>query len=126
MGRSRLTDLIRKSDCRARVLLSVKKPYLDSALSESAQPDGSSYPAGRVRVNMLLASEMAAQNRVDNTLTRSLFGQLFTTLRDKPASVFRMRERDRPWEVKLLGFNATDAGGPFREVFCYHCNVCDQ
>jgi hypothetical protein len=120
VGRSRLTDLVRKSSSRARVLLSVKQPFFDSALSESVLTENSSHPAGRVRINMLLAAELTAQNRVDNTLSRSVFGQLFNILREKPASVFRMRQGERPWEVKLLGFNATDAGGPFREVSLTH------
>ncbi|KNC52457.1 HECT domain containing 3 [Thecamonas trahens ATCC 50062] len=53
------------------------------------------------------------------TLDETLFGQLVTALVDCGPELLVRRER--AWRVKFVGEGASDAGGPYREVFSGAC-----
>eukprot|EP00455_Lapot_gusevi_P053295 TRINITY_DN828_c0_g1_i6.p1 TRINITY_DN828_c0_g1~~TRINITY_DN828_c0_g1_i6.p1 ORF type:complete len:913 (+),score=475.06 TRINITY_DN828_c0_g1_i6:344-2740(+) len=117
-GASTLTDLVRQGRCL--LWWSRKNQVWREALQATRQ--ASEREGGEVRVNVLLASELAARKKVDNKLKHSLFGQVFQELRARDPRYLRVELDARAWSIKMVGLNAIDAGGPYREVMDKMCN----
>jgi hypothetical protein len=76
-------------------------------------------PFGTIEVNTFQASELANRKKVDRSLKLSLFGQLFQYLKNKDVTNYRVGLDDRAWSIKMMGFNAIDAG-----IFCFVSVTC--
>ncbi len=75
-------------------------------------------PFGTIEVNTFQASELANRKKVDRSLKLSLFGQLFQYLKNKDVTNYRVGLDDRAWSIKMMGFNAIDAG------ICFFVDAC--
>ena len=57
----------------------------------------------------------------DIELTETIFGQVFHCCEKIDATKFLLKKGDRLFKVNLIGENAIDAGGPYREIISSMC-----
>jgi hypothetical protein len=74
----------------------------------------------RMEINAFRATKLFELKRTDFNLRYSIFGQVFRHFGGKPegdrCKAMRCAPGVRAWQVRMLGLNATDAGGPYRDV----------
>eukprot|EP00455_Lapot_gusevi_P019599 TRINITY_DN2092_c0_g3_i1.p1 TRINITY_DN2092_c0_g3~~TRINITY_DN2092_c0_g3_i1.p1 ORF type:complete len:1184 (-),score=414.41 TRINITY_DN2092_c0_g3_i1:81-3632(-) len=105
-----LVNLVRAG--RDYMVWSVKKEMWRQAMSSTQSYGG----YGTIQVNMLLASELVNQKQMDSKLKNSCFGQVMRKLKDLEPTFMRQGLDERAFQVSMLGLNAVDAGGPYRQV----------
>jgi hypothetical protein len=118
-GSSILSDLFMSTQTRARVLWIRKSIMWSISLVHSQCRGEQSFT---VHANMLLAAIMRDAGRIDYAFSKSVFGQVFQEIKSRDAKYLRVGLNARAWNVKLTGFFATDAGGPYREVLDMICS----
>jgi hypothetical protein len=114
---SALTDLIRAN---RHIIFTSSKTTVWSASLKATETRGTSFEVKVDRLQSARAHENALRMDKDYT-SETVFGQMFTQLRGKSPSMFRIKPNDRAWKVSLVGMRASDAGGPYRDCIEEMC-----
>lgn len=108
-----LGSMIRK--CNRYLLLKVKTPLLDAAISSSVVQNGRGIPAPLVLDNSK-ALMSRDHEESDPSNSHNCFAQAFVQLNSKDSSIFRcVSGSDRVFQTSFAGESGIDAGGVFRE-----------
>ncbi len=121
-GVSALTDGIRA--CSNIIFWSSKKKlwteYLRTTENKSVirrSIANGGYRANQVKVRNSLATEFKMRQQFDANADKTVLGQVYQQLKDKPAQYWRLPERTRAFAVIEVGQMSHDDGGPYRNLF---------
>jgi len=109
-----LGAMIRK--CNRYLLLKVKTPLLDTAVSSTTVTSGKDCPANVILDN---AKSLHSRDRgeKDPVSSQNCFVQAFQQLREKDSLVYRcLTSSDRVFQTSFVGESGIDAGGVYREA----------
>lgn len=95
--------------------LDTKKQVFDALMAIGLYKGSSSHRVSINRVMSMRARESGSRPGNDDSF-ETIFGQLFTQLRNVPYGTFRVSSSARPFSVELMGESSIDVGGPFREI----------
>ncbi|ETO14536.1 hypothetical protein RFI_22832, partial [Reticulomyxa filosa] len=92
--------------------MNTKKSVFDTLLASSCTFSQRNQP--RINVNRIKAAR-AREAKNDPSGLKSIFGQLFTQLKNTRYSTFRGSSGQQLWSVQFAGEGSIDVGGPYRE-----------
>jgi hypothetical protein len=104
------------SKCRHLIFLTIKLPKWKAAVLATQATSGSQFSLLLSRPKAWhLKRENALNGKVDRKMNIALFSQFFRDCTRTRLPLASLRRHTRLYEVKFLGENAQDAGGPYRE-----------
>ena len=96
----------------------IKQGLWKSALDATKNQSGSSFTLRLSRPKAWrLRKENVLNNKVDRQMNIALFSQFFTHMNNPTIPLSTLRRHERLYEVKFIGEDAQDAGGPYRESY---------
>ncbi len=116
-GFSALTDQIKL--VKTWMFTHAKQKILRAALDKTLYPRAKGvrdYVGPGVALDVLAAGNVTMKRQTDHKARRTLFGQLYQSLRHKGGDMFKIDVNQRAFRANYLGVGSIDAGGPYRDA----------